>query len=105
MVDLALWTLMQRVETCRFRAERLEAVSETWSDPNHALAADLAEQWRQVAEQVYALSIGADSPEVDPLRRTPGRAGAAAELRPPDPIAKRLRDLEGRSRSLLEGEL
>jgi hypothetical protein len=61
MADPALWALMQRVETCRYRAERLESASEHWSEPGRELALDIARQWLQLAEELYALSAEDDA--------------------------------------------
>jgi hypothetical protein len=54
MPDRALWALMQRVETLRYRAERLERVSESWPNPWRDLAFDVASRWRRTADQLYA---------------------------------------------------
>jgi hypothetical protein len=103
MVDPELWALMQRVETRRYRAERLEAISAGWSEENNALASDIAGQWRQLAEQIYALSTGAEIPEVEALRWLRVHKALSDEGLPADPIEERLRDLERRSRPLLRG--
>jgi len=63
------WALMQRVETCRLRAERIEIAGADWSEPGRELASDLACQWRQIAEQIYALSQGREVEAIAPLRR------------------------------------
>jgi hypothetical protein len=63
------WALMQRVETCRLRAERVESAGADWSEPGRELASDLACQWRQIAEQMYALSEGRELEAIAPLRR------------------------------------
>jgi hypothetical protein len=63
------WSLMQRVETCRYRAERIELAGADWSKPGRELAADLACQWRQLAEQMYALYDEREFEAVPPLRR------------------------------------
>jgi hypothetical protein len=102
MVSADLWALMQRIEAHRYRAERLEALSATWSTHNNALAADIAGQWRQVAEQIYALSTGAEIPRVEPLRGARPRLQAVTPARESqtDSAADRLRELEARSRHL-----
>jgi hypothetical protein len=56
MVDPRLWALMQRVETYRYYADRVERAGQHWPEPWNELATDVALQWRQLAEQVYALS-------------------------------------------------
>jgi hypothetical protein len=63
------WALMQRIERCRLRAERIETVGADWSEPGRDLASDLACQWRQIAEQMYALAEGREFEEIPPLRR------------------------------------
>jgi hypothetical protein len=56
MVDPRMWALMQRVETYRYYAERVERAGAHWPAPWNALAADIALQWRELADQVYALA-------------------------------------------------
>ena len=59
---------MQRVESCRYRAECIERVGAELSKPGRELASDIARQWRQAAEQVYALSADLEFEAVSPLR-------------------------------------
>jgi hypothetical protein len=66
-----LWALMQRVETMRYRAEQIEARSAEWPEPERSRALDLAAHWRQLAEEVSALSTKVRSPRP---RRSGGRA-------------------------------
>lgn len=60
MVDPAVWALMQRVETCRHHAESIERAADYWPQPWRDLGHDIARQWRQIAEQLYAVSIERD---------------------------------------------
>jgi hypothetical protein len=64
MSDRALWALMQRVERCRYEAECVEHASRNWPEPWRSLAADIAAQWRHIAEQQYARSIDVEPPEL-----------------------------------------
>jgi hypothetical protein len=47
---------MQRVETLRYRAERLEGAAADWPRPWRDLAFVIAARWRQTAEQMHASS-------------------------------------------------
>jgi hypothetical protein len=69
MADPKLWSLMQRVETCRHHAERLERMGASWSHPQRELASDIARQWRQAAEQMYALATDREFEAIPPLRQ------------------------------------
>jgi hypothetical protein len=69
------WALMQRIETCRYRAERIESAGADWSQPGRELASDLACQWRQIADQMHALAEGREVEEVSPLRRNSSDPG------------------------------
>jgi hypothetical protein len=66
-----LWALMQRVETMRYRAEQIEARSAGWPEPERSRALGLAARWRQLAEEVFALSTKVKTPR---SRRSGGRA-------------------------------
>jgi hypothetical protein len=45
---------MQRVETLRYRAERLERATAHWPGPWRDLAFHIASRWRRIADQMYA---------------------------------------------------
>ena len=54
MPDRVLWGLMQRVETLRYRAERLESAAAGWPSPWSNIAFDLAALLRRRADREYA---------------------------------------------------
>jgi hypothetical protein len=58
MTDPTLWTLMQRVETLRYRAECLEAAAAGLTPPWRDLALDIAARLRQLAEHTYLAALG-----------------------------------------------
>jgi hypothetical protein len=58
MREEALWALMQRVETLRYRAERIETAAAYWSSPDRDVAFDAAALLRRHADQIYASSPG-----------------------------------------------
>jgi len=64
MPDPELWALMQRIETCRYRAECVERAWATRPEPWRSFSIAVAAQWRQLAEQVYALSQGEALPPI-----------------------------------------
>jgi hypothetical protein len=49
---------MQRIETYRHRAEVVDRAAAGASAESSGLLAQVAEQWRSLAEQVYRLSVG-----------------------------------------------
>jgi hypothetical protein len=56
MADPELWALMQRVETYRYRAERVEATYGKLPEPWREIGSGIAAQWRLLAEDLYARS-------------------------------------------------
>jgi hypothetical protein len=69
MAEPELWALMQRVEWMRYRAEIAERARAAWTGPGRDLALDIALQWRQLAEQTYALFTGEEIKPLSPLKR------------------------------------
>jgi hypothetical protein len=69
MVDPGLWALMQRVEKLRHRGDCVERAGEELSAEGRDLADDIARQWREAAEQAYAIAVGREIEPVSPLRR------------------------------------
>jgi hypothetical protein len=69
MVDPGLWALMQRVEKLRHNGECVERAGAGMSDGGREPADDIARQWRDAAEQAYAIAVGRDFEPVSPLRR------------------------------------
>jgi hypothetical protein len=61
MSDQSLWALMQRVEKMRHRAELLDGAASQWTIEARLLAADIALQWRQLAEEGLAAAEGGES--------------------------------------------
>ena len=84
MADLELWALMQRVETLRYRAERVERIFAGMPERYRPHGDGLAAHLRQMAEQVYALSKGEAIAPVPP----PAAAACVSRLSPePEPVA------------------
>lgn len=52
MVDPALWTLMQRVESLRYRADVLERIAAALTSPTRDQAIESAKRLRQAAERL-----------------------------------------------------
>ena len=70
MADPEVWALMERAETYRCRAERAARAGGRRPVPWNDLATVIALQWRQLAEQIYALSVEREFEAVSPLRWT-----------------------------------
>jgi hypothetical protein len=49
---------MQRIETLRHRADRLEKAAVHWPSPLGEVALRIAGRWRQIADQEYVSSRG-----------------------------------------------
>jgi hypothetical protein len=81
---------MQRVEELRHRAELIELASAEWTQDGRELAADMARQWRQLAEQMYAVSQGRELDAITPLRWNPAWASE-----PDDPAPASLESCVG----------
>jgi hypothetical protein len=56
MPDRDLWALMQRIETLRHRADRLERAAAHWPSPWRDVGLHIARRWRQMADEIYASS-------------------------------------------------
>ena len=67
MADPPLWELMQRIETCRYRAEPAYGMGTRGSLEFQCLLHEVSRQWLQLADQRYALSKGAPLNPISPL--------------------------------------
>jgi hypothetical protein len=81
---------MQRVEELRHCAELIERASAEWTEDGREFAADVARQWRQIAEQEYASSQGRALDAITPPRWKPPLAS-----KPDDPAPARLESCVG----------
>jgi hypothetical protein len=70
MSDQALRALMQRVQNMRHRDERLDNAGVDWPKEGQELAAEVARQWRLLAEQRGVLR-GREFEAATPLRWSP----------------------------------
>jgi hypothetical protein len=68
MSDQALWALRQRVEKMRHGAERHDGAGSDCAIDARQLAADIALQWRQLAEQTQAVAEGSGFDAAKPRR-------------------------------------
>jgi len=80
---------MQRVEKMRDRSELSQSADGEWALEAHRLAADVALQWRQLAEEGHALA--AEREFDSPLRWSPSWASdpddaAEPPKRPAEPM-------------------
>jgi hypothetical protein len=64
----SLWRLMQRIETCRHRADLAEAKALTGSATFRQDMADCAKQWRMLALQIEWLDQVAERPQAGPAK-------------------------------------
>lgn len=57
-----LWKLMQRIETCRHRADLLEEAARFGAQKQHQALSEMARQWRLCAAHIQLLNATSDEP-------------------------------------------
>jgi tetrahydromethanopterin S-methyltransferase subunit B len=68
---MKLWSAMQRIESLRYQAERLQAHTEWGSSEFRLLMADIARQIDELEAQTQALLEGRAPPPITPLHSAP----------------------------------
>ncbi len=77
--SLRLWRLMQRIETCRHRAEIAESYAASGPAEFRAEMARISAQWRMIAEAVELLDATSPSPCFRPAAKSVSAPAVAGD--------------------------